>query len=130
MVGPGDDSSTDMGPLITREHCERVAGYVAAGAEAAAHVVVDGRALKFDGVGFYFGPTLTDQVRPEVKATNRLQTVNDLARVPHYRVLSTALEAPTATVLIRGSALRGGRIRRRCFGGSGLLRSRRPVRRR
>ncbi len=66
VVGPGDDASTDMGPLITREHRERVAGYVAAGAEAGADVVVDGRTLEFEGDGFYFGPTLIDRVRPEM----------------------------------------------------------------
>jgi malonate-semialdehyde dehydrogenase (acetylating)/methylmalonate-semialdehyde dehydrogenase len=66
VVGPGDDESTDMGPLITREHRERVAGYVAAGAEAGAEVVVDGRALELESDGFYIGPTLIDRVRPEM----------------------------------------------------------------
>jgi acyl-CoA reductase-like NAD-dependent aldehyde dehydrogenase len=94
VVGRGDDSSTDMGPRITREHCERVAGYVAASAEAGARVVVDGRALKLDGDGFYFGPTLIDQVRPEMKVPNRLQPVNDSARVPHYWVLSRRWRRP------------------------------------
>ena len=65
-VGPGDDSSTDMGPLVTGEHRDKVAAYVAAGDEAGADVVVDGRTLKFEGDGFYFGPTLIDRVRPEM----------------------------------------------------------------
>ncbi len=42
-VGDGAHADTDMGPLITREHRDRVAGYVGAGAEAGATVVVDGR---------------------------------------------------------------------------------------
>ncbi|MBI4955131.1 MAG: CoA-acylating methylmalonate-semialdehyde dehydrogenase [Myxococcales bacterium] len=67
-VGPGLDPSSQMGPLITRQHQERVAGYVAAGASAGAEVVVDGRTLKVPGheKGFFLGPTLIDRVRPEM----------------------------------------------------------------
>ncbi|GAA3059450.1 CoA-acylating methylmalonate-semialdehyde dehydrogenase [Actinokineospora globicatena] len=54
----------DMGPLITAEHRDKVAGYVAAGAEAGARVVVDGRDVQpdADGSGFFLGPTLLDHV--------------------------------------------------------------------
>jgi len=65
-VGPGDDPSTDMGPLVTREHREKVASYVQAGLDAGADVVVDGRELEYEGDGFYFGPTLVDRVTPEM----------------------------------------------------------------
>ena len=65
-VGPGDDPDSEMGPLITREHRDRVAGYVGIGAEAGATVVVDGRDAVFDGDGFFLGATLLDNVTPDM----------------------------------------------------------------
>ena len=65
-IGPGDDPSSEMGPLITREHRERVAAYVGAGADAGAEVVVDGRETSFEGNGFFLGASLLDRVTPEM----------------------------------------------------------------
>jgi malonate-semialdehyde dehydrogenase (acetylating)/methylmalonate-semialdehyde dehydrogenase len=65
-IGDGADPDTDMGPLITREHRERVAGYIAAGAESGARVVVDGREADVPSDGFFLGTTLLDHVRPEM----------------------------------------------------------------
>src|SRR4051794_8971634 len=58
----------DMGPLVTREHRDRVASYVEAGEESGAKVVVDGREVQPDGGdnGFWLGPTLLDQVEPHM----------------------------------------------------------------
>jgi len=64
-VGDGMDSSSEMGPLITREHRDKVAGYI--GSDEGATVVVDGR----DGApddGFFLAPTLLDDLRPGMKA--------------------------------------------------------------
>ncbi|MFA9430185.1 CoA-acylating methylmalonate-semialdehyde dehydrogenase [Egicoccus sp. AB-alg2] len=67
-VGPGTDPTSEMGPLVTLEHRDRVAGYVAAGADAGAEVVVDGRGLAVEGAeeGFWLGPCLLDHVRPDM----------------------------------------------------------------
>ncbi|MDC5697473.1 CoA-acylating methylmalonate-semialdehyde dehydrogenase [Intrasporangium calvum] len=65
-VGPGSEPGTDMGPLITREHRDRVAGYIGAGAEAGAKVVVDGREQDVPQDGFFLGMTLLDEVTPEM----------------------------------------------------------------
>ena len=65
-IGPGTDPKSEMGPLITREHRDRVAGYIGAGAEAGATVVVDGRQTVFDGDGFFLGVSLLDHVTPEM----------------------------------------------------------------
>ena len=65
-VGPGADPSSDMGPLITSEHRDRVAGYVGAGASEGAAVVVDGREQSFDGGGFFLGASLLDHVTPDM----------------------------------------------------------------
>jgi malonate-semialdehyde dehydrogenase (acetylating) / methylmalonate-semialdehyde dehydrogenase len=56
----------DMGPLVTRQHRDKVAGYVEAGIEEGATLVVDGRDGDFDGGedGFWLGPTLFDHVTP------------------------------------------------------------------
>jgi malonate-semialdehyde dehydrogenase (acetylating) / methylmalonate-semialdehyde dehydrogenase len=66
-VGPGTDSRSEMGPLITREHRERVAGYIKHGADEGAAVVADGRGLEREGDGFFLGPTLLDRVEPQMK---------------------------------------------------------------
>ena len=66
-VGPGADDSSEMGPLITREHRDRVAGYLESGPAQGARLVVDGRRdASFGGDGFFLGPSLIDDVRPEM----------------------------------------------------------------
>jgi malonate-semialdehyde dehydrogenase (acetylating)/methylmalonate-semialdehyde dehydrogenase len=65
-IGPGDDPASEMGPLITAEHRDRVADYVRQGAEAGARVVVDGRDVRFEGDGFFLGVTLLDRVTPDM----------------------------------------------------------------
>ncbi len=68
VTGPGTDPSSDMGPLITRVHRDRVAGYVDSALSDGAEVVVDGRGVAVAGGedGFFFGPTLVDRVTPEM----------------------------------------------------------------
>jgi malonate-semialdehyde dehydrogenase (acetylating)/methylmalonate-semialdehyde dehydrogenase len=61
-IGNGADADTDMGPLITAEHRDRVAGYIAAGADSGATVVVDGREADVPADGFFLGTTLLDNV--------------------------------------------------------------------
>jgi malonate-semialdehyde dehydrogenase (acetylating)/methylmalonate-semialdehyde dehydrogenase len=58
----------DMGPLVTGAHRDKVAGYVEAGATEGAKLVVDGRDGEFDGGedGFWLGPTLFDNVTPDM----------------------------------------------------------------
>jgi malonate-semialdehyde dehydrogenase (acetylating)/methylmalonate-semialdehyde dehydrogenase len=59
---------TDMGPLVTSAHRDKVAGYIDAGEAAGATVVLDGRKVEADaeGEGFFLGPTLFDHVTPEM----------------------------------------------------------------
>lgn len=69
-IGPGNDPSSEMGPLITREHRDKVASYVANAADEGATVVVDGRAVSFEGDaanGFFLGASLVDHVTPAMK---------------------------------------------------------------
>ncbi len=66
-IGDGT-RGTDMGPLVTKVHRDNVAAYVDAGEGAGAKVVVDGRELQVDGeeTGFWLGPTLLDNVAPDM----------------------------------------------------------------
>ncbi|MEX2294341.1 MAG: CoA-acylating methylmalonate-semialdehyde dehydrogenase [Acidimicrobiales bacterium] len=66
VIGPGSDPASEMGPLITAEHRDRVAGYVNAGADAGATVVVDGRQHQVPADGFFLGVTLLDNVTPSM----------------------------------------------------------------
>jgi malonate-semialdehyde dehydrogenase (acetylating)/methylmalonate-semialdehyde dehydrogenase len=63
-VCPGQRGDTDMGPLITREHRDKVKAYIDAGVAQGASLVLDGRGLKVPGHenGFFLGPTLFDHV--------------------------------------------------------------------
>jgi malonate-semialdehyde dehydrogenase (acetylating)/methylmalonate-semialdehyde dehydrogenase len=62
-IGNGADPDSDMGPLITAEHRDRVAAYIGSGEAAGATVVVDGRAADTPADGFFLGVSLLDHVR-------------------------------------------------------------------
>ena len=68
-IGPGDQSGTDMGPLITCAHRDKVKGYVDLGVEEGAQLVVDGRAREIPnaGDGFFLGGCLFDHVQPTMR---------------------------------------------------------------
>ena len=66
-IGDGTDPASQMGPLITAEHRERVASYVAGAEGEGATVVVDGRSQQFDSHGFFIGVSLVDHVKPGMK---------------------------------------------------------------
>jgi malonate-semialdehyde dehydrogenase (acetylating) / methylmalonate-semialdehyde dehydrogenase len=65
-VGNGLEPDSEMGPLVTREHRDKVASYIDKGAEEGAKVVADGRESAPDGNGFFLGVTLLDEVTPEM----------------------------------------------------------------
>jgi malonate-semialdehyde dehydrogenase (acetylating)/methylmalonate-semialdehyde dehydrogenase len=65
-VGDGMSPDAEMGPLVTREHRDKVASYIDKGREEGATVVADGRESAPDGEGFFLGVTLLDDVKPEM----------------------------------------------------------------
>jgi malonate-semialdehyde dehydrogenase (acetylating)/methylmalonate-semialdehyde dehydrogenase len=68
-VGPGTDPEAEMGPLVTREHRDKVAGYLDTSTQQGATVVRDGREdAVFDGDGFFLGVSLIDHVTEEMDA--------------------------------------------------------------
>src|SRR4051794_32500098 len=65
-VGPGADSGSEMGPLVTREHRDKVASYLDKATSAGATVVEDGRQAPIYGEdGFFLGVSLIDNVQPD-----------------------------------------------------------------
>jgi malonate-semialdehyde dehydrogenase (acetylating) / methylmalonate-semialdehyde dehydrogenase len=91
-VRPGTEDGADMGPLVTREHRERVLGYVEAGIQEGAKLVVDGRKLTVPGHerGFFMGPVLFDGVT-EGMTVYREEIFGPVLVVLRVRTLDEAL---------------------------------------
>jgi malonate-semialdehyde dehydrogenase (acetylating)/methylmalonate-semialdehyde dehydrogenase len=68
-VGSGMDKKSEMGPLITKEHLEKVKGYVDIGVKEGAKLITDGRNLKLQGYenGYYIGGCLFDHVKKDMR---------------------------------------------------------------
>jgi len=70
-IGPGTEPGVEMGPLVTREHLERVRRYIEIGVEEGAELVVDGRQFRMTMQGyengFYIGGSLFDRVTPDMR---------------------------------------------------------------
>jgi malonate-semialdehyde dehydrogenase (acetylating)/methylmalonate-semialdehyde dehydrogenase len=67
-VGAGDDPKAEMGPLISSEHRQKVRAYVEDAERTGARIVVDGRNAQVPaGDGFFLGPTLLDDVTPDMR---------------------------------------------------------------
>src|SRR5437870_4602188 len=91
-VGNGLEPDVEMGPLVTREHRDKVAAYIEGAREQGADVVADGRETAPDGDGFFLGVSLLDKVTPEMDAyrdeifgpvlgVTRVATYNDAVRL-------------------------------------------------
>jgi malonate-semialdehyde dehydrogenase (acetylating)/methylmalonate-semialdehyde dehydrogenase len=84
-VGPTDTGAeVDMGPVISRPHRERVAGYLEVAEREGARVAVDGRARRFEGGGFLLGPSVVDAVQPGMRLAREeiFGPVLSVVRVP------------------------------------------------
>jgi malonate-semialdehyde dehydrogenase (acetylating) / methylmalonate-semialdehyde dehydrogenase len=67
-VGDGANDGIDMGPLITKQHMEKVSGYVELGGKEGAELLIDGREAALPkGDGFFLGACLFDHVKPEMR---------------------------------------------------------------
>jgi len=87
-IGPGDQPDMDMGPLVTGVHRDKVAAYIDAGEQEGATLVADGRGFAPDGNegGFFLGPTLFDNVTPDMSIYREeiFGPVLDIVRVDSY----------------------------------------------
>ncbi len=95
-IGPSTDPTADFGPLVTREAVARVKGYVDAGVQEGAKLLVDGRDFKLQGYenGFYMGGCLFDRVTPDMRIYKEeiFGPVLTVVRAPDYK---EALRLPT-----------------------------------
>jgi malonate-semialdehyde dehydrogenase (acetylating) / methylmalonate-semialdehyde dehydrogenase len=68
-IGPGNDPDSEMGPLITRQHLDKVRSYIDAGVAEGAKLIVDGREFRRKGYerGYFIGGTLFDEVTTDMK---------------------------------------------------------------
>ena len=115
-VGEGTRAGVEMGPLITREHLERVQGYVDLGVKEGAQLVTDGRESAVAGhpEGFYLGASLFDHVRPNMRIYKEeiFGPVLAVVRVPDFE---HALQLVNAHEYGNGAAIftRDGAVARR-----------------
>jgi malonate-semialdehyde dehydrogenase (acetylating)/methylmalonate-semialdehyde dehydrogenase len=92
-IGEGDKGDPDMGPLVTRQHLDRVTGYLALGEEEGAELVADGRENTDlpEGNGYFLGASLFDHVKPGMRIYKEeiFGPVLGIVRVPDFE---TALQ--------------------------------------
>ncbi len=102
-IGPGTDPEAEMGPLVTKQHLDKVRSYVDQGVKEGAKLVVDGRGLKLQGYekGFFLGGCLFDEVTPEMTIWKEeiFGPVLSVVRAPDYE---------RATKLVNDHALGNG----------------------
>jgi malonate-semialdehyde dehydrogenase (acetylating)/methylmalonate-semialdehyde dehydrogenase len=142
-VGDGADPSVGMGPLISGRHRERVLGYIEKGISEGAKLALDGRGLSVAGRenGFFVGPTVFDDVSPEM-TIGRDEIFGPVASITPVDSLEKAIEVmyahpnanatsiftssgKTAREFARLDPIHGGR-QHRCGRSDGVL----PLRRR
>jgi malonate-semialdehyde dehydrogenase (acetylating)/methylmalonate-semialdehyde dehydrogenase len=92
-IGPGTDPDAEMGPLVTRQHLDKVRSYIDAGEAEGAAVLVDGRDFRRQGYesGYFIGGTLFDHVTPKMKIYREeiFGPVLSVARAPDYKTAAT-----------------------------------------
>ncbi|MGH8959209.1 MAG: CoA-acylating methylmalonate-semialdehyde dehydrogenase [Acidimicrobiia bacterium] len=105
-TGPGHDPDSEMGPLVTPEHRDKVVGYIDQGVSEGADLVVDGRGYTPEGYegGFYVAPTLFDRVQPGMKIYEDeiFGPVLGMVRVEHYQ---EAIDLINANPYANGTAV-------------------------
>jgi malonate-semialdehyde dehydrogenase (acetylating) / methylmalonate-semialdehyde dehydrogenase len=87
-IGPGTDPDAEMGPLVTKQHLDKVRGYIDAGVAEGARLLVDGRGFRMQGYedGYFIGGTLFDRVTTGMKIYKEeiFGPVLSVARAPDY----------------------------------------------
>ncbi|QIG99316.1 CoA-acylating methylmalonate-semialdehyde dehydrogenase [Bradyrhizobium sp. 6(2017)] len=87
-IGPGTDPEAEMGPLVTKQHLDKVRGYIDAGVAEGAKLLVDGRGFNMQGYedGYFIGGSLFDHVTPNMKIYKEeiFGPVLSVARAPDY----------------------------------------------
>ena len=110
-VGPGLDPESTITPVTTQAARERIAGYIELGEQEGARILVDGR--REDGGGFFLGPTILDQVRPEMRVAQE-EIFGPVLALERLGSLDDALEAIARNEFGNASAIftRSGAVAR------------------
>jgi malonate-semialdehyde dehydrogenase (acetylating) / methylmalonate-semialdehyde dehydrogenase len=89
-IGPGLDPESTITPVTSAQARERIAGYIALGEREGARILVDGR--REDGGGFFLGPTILDDVRPEMRVAQE-EIFGPVLALERLASLDAALDA-------------------------------------
>ena len=106
-VGPGSDPSAEMGPLVTKQHRDTIAGHLASGAEQGADLVVDGRQHPLydpDDGGFFLGVSLMDKVTPAMDSY-RAEIFGPVLQVMRVDTYADAMKVIDANPYGNGTAI-------------------------
>jgi malonate-semialdehyde dehydrogenase (acetylating)/methylmalonate-semialdehyde dehydrogenase len=106
-VGPTfNDPGVQMGPVITAQHRDRVNGLIDIGAREGARVLADGRGVRVAGApnGFYVGPTILDEVRPDMTVA-REEIFGPVLNVCRMDDLDAAIELANQSAYGNGAAI-------------------------
>jgi malonate-semialdehyde dehydrogenase (acetylating)/methylmalonate-semialdehyde dehydrogenase len=103
-IGDGTDPTSEMGPLITREHRDKVASYVSGAAAEGATLVVDGTAQEFPGHGFFVGVSLIDHVSPGMKVYDD-EIFGPVLSVVRVQTYAEAVELVNSSAFANGTAV-------------------------
>ncbi|GAA0490844.1 CoA-acylating methylmalonate-semialdehyde dehydrogenase [Microbacterium aurantiacum] len=103
-IGPGTDPESEMGPLITGEHRDKVASYVTGATAEGAEVVVDGTTAEFDSDGFFIGVSLVDRVRPGMRVYDE-EIFGPVLSVVRVQTYAEAVELINANSFANGTAI-------------------------
>jgi len=114
VVGAGTDAASQMGPVITAEHRDRIAAFVEGAPSEGATVVVDGTSQTFEGDGFFIAPSLIDNVTPAM-ACYQQEIFGPVLNVVRVDTYDEAIEMISANPFGNGTAIftrDGGAARR------------------
>ncbi|ADD40371.1 CoA-acylating methylmalonate-semialdehyde dehydrogenase [Stackebrandtia nassauensis] len=103
-VGPGSEPGVDMGPVVTSQARDRIAGYVASGVKQGAEPVLDGREFRRDGDGFFIGPTVLDRVTSDMDVY-RDEVFGPVLSVVRAETVEAAIDLINANPYGNGTAI-------------------------
>jgi len=105
-IAPSTDPEAEMGPLVTRQHLDKVTGYIDAGVAEGAELVVDGRGLTLQGYegGYFIGGTLFDRVTPDM-SIYREEIFGPVLSVLRADSFDTAVDLINAHAFGNGTAI-------------------------
>jgi len=105
-IGPAYDRSTDLGPLINKDHLEFVTDWIEKGIEEGAKLILDGRNPKVQGYekGFFLGPTIFDHVKPGMSVGDQ-EVFGPVLCIKRVKNFEEGLEIMNASEFANGSVI-------------------------